>query len=962
MQKHLILGFLALLLLASHTVLADSTQQYNKIFLNPFYLPTLANNQNVSFLVNVNPPDHVGSVVSAIINFQVYSTGQTVTYNLWVNNQACNNPSFTITTSVSGSGARSISFDCSNVISKSGTYNITLRPSGANEGATSGWLDLVYMNNPNGQIIMHGTDYTIDDNAKIWIQLLDSNLDAINNALCTADIYYPNGTRFREQQELSFLEDGVYTYDFIAPSTIGVYPAVARCFYGTGLKSFSLSNGTIINGTLNSGSYLDTFVNDGTTWSVSSIANNGTTQLLTLNLTFSNITQPANMTSYIFDIFTKTTIGVGTPISVSFFNFTSNQLQAMPNSIIASAVNTETSNTYFTNNLTNLGIMNSAGTILIQIKVLFTQGSSRTFQIDFAASQLVGLLNDSFQTVRGSSELNVRNMPLQVWNYTTRTLTDYNLSEILGIVTKINNTVITINGTASRIEVNTIAINSTVNRIESDSLAINSTVNRIDSTTLSINQTSTSNNLLLVNLTSVVNSISSYLNGFITNILLSINSTVTSINAKNFTPTIIVNLTENETTNVFPTFNVSFNGTVNTVVVVNLTENETTNVFPTFNLTTNVTNVTVIVNTTNTTVIVNTTQVNLNNITVVENLTQVNLQNITVVVNTTNTTVVVNTTNTSVIVNTTQVNLNNITVVENLTQINLQNITAVLNVTNTTVVVNTTQVNLNNITVVENITNTTVVVNTTVVNLQNITVVENLTQVNLDNITVVVNTTNTTVIVNTTQVNLQNITVVENITNTTVLINATNLTELTGLAQDINLTGYQNAATLEKINNTVLGINSTVDSIQTYLLGFVTSSLNSIYANTNFTVTYLINILTPVLGDFQTFLTNINNTVTDINAKNFTVIENITNTTVIVNTTQVNLNNITVVENLTQVNLNNITVVVNTTNTTVLVNVTNTTVTPVINISNVTAIVNTTQLVNDLLNAQITETILTQQP
>jgi hypothetical protein len=76
-----------------------------------------------------------------------------------------------------------------------------------------------------------GTEYQIGDNATVWLQLL-RNYQPVNNATCYMASYYPNNhTKFFDDVIMNYLSnsDGIYYYDFTAPSTTGVYMVSAFC-------------------------------------------------------------------------------------------------------------------------------------------------------------------------------------------------------------------------------------------------------------------------------------------------------------------------------------------------------------------------------------------------------------------------------------------------------------------------------------------------------------------------------------------------------------------------------------------------------------------------------------------------------------------------------------------------------------------------------------------------------------
>lgn len=236
-RTHLIWIVAVIALLSCGSALAvQPTMETNKIFLNPFYRASMTNNVNSTYNITVMPPDGISSVTSAIISFDMWMT-PTVTFSAWVNGQTCNNANYTITTTFASAGRGVATFDCSNRITKAGTYNVTIRPSGANTGSLTAWLDLTYMNRPFGGIEVSGTEYSPGDQATNFVQLKDSQGIPIQNGSCYMDIWYPlvNGTHPYTVQDAPMLvapgDDGIYYYDLIAPSTLGVYMLSARCSY-----------------------------------------------------------------------------------------------------------------------------------------------------------------------------------------------------------------------------------------------------------------------------------------------------------------------------------------------------------------------------------------------------------------------------------------------------------------------------------------------------------------------------------------------------------------------------------------------------------------------------------------------------------------------------------------------------------------------------------------------------------
>lgn len=273
MKKIIIIFGLICLLIVLPIYAIQPTQQYNKIYLNPFYLNSMAVNTNYTYTVDINPPDKVSSIVNAIISFNGQINGQTQTFTLWVNGKACNNPTYSVATAFSTTGNVQFSFDCSNTITKSGKYNVTMKSAVAT-GAMNGWVDLTYMNNPQGTSTIFGTEYYEGDDATIFLLLKDANGIPISNGTCSIDIYYPNIANLSHPEWLDnaamlYKEEGLYYYDFTVPLTTGLYMVNAQCTYST-LNNFyyTLDKGFGPTRTATAGTYTgDTFVlNDYTEW------------------------------------------------------------------------------------------------------------------------------------------------------------------------------------------------------------------------------------------------------------------------------------------------------------------------------------------------------------------------------------------------------------------------------------------------------------------------------------------------------------------------------------------------------------------------------------------------------------------------------------------------------------------------------------------------------------------------
>jgi len=224
------------------------TQQYNKIFLNPFYRASLNSATNYTYNVTINPPDKISNIINAIISFNVQINGQSQALSLWINGKQCNTPIYSVATAFSTTGQVQMYFDCSNQIKSAGNYTITIN-SAVNTGTISGWVDLTYMNNPNGGLSLSGTEYSPNDPATIFVQLKDNYGNAVQNGSCYLDIWYPaNASNIHPYtiQDSPMLvalgDDGIYYYDLVAPSILGIYMLSAKCSYSYDWKWYYSSN------------------------------------------------------------------------------------------------------------------------------------------------------------------------------------------------------------------------------------------------------------------------------------------------------------------------------------------------------------------------------------------------------------------------------------------------------------------------------------------------------------------------------------------------------------------------------------------------------------------------------------------------------------------------------------------------------------------------------------------------
>lgn len=79
------------------------------------------------------------------------------------------------------------------------------------------------------EIQVHGTEYRALDPGRMFIQLLDGYNAPINDSDCYMSIYYPNNQPFKYKQKMTYVDEGLYSYDFTVPYMNGVYMASSYC-------------------------------------------------------------------------------------------------------------------------------------------------------------------------------------------------------------------------------------------------------------------------------------------------------------------------------------------------------------------------------------------------------------------------------------------------------------------------------------------------------------------------------------------------------------------------------------------------------------------------------------------------------------------------------------------------------------------------------------------------------------
>jgi len=181
-------------------------------------------NTSISFM-----PKSLGRVVSAFITLYGDINAET-DFDVMVNGVACNPPTYSIP---GGVRQEKMVFDCTNAINY-GNYTVSLRFRATSGTAyfrnMYGEVEVIYTSIPSS-INIFGTEYTTNEDARVFVQVLSEQSTPVNDAVCSLNIYYPDLTKFVDSEAMIFFERGLYFYDFVTPNITGVYMLDVVCVY-----------------------------------------------------------------------------------------------------------------------------------------------------------------------------------------------------------------------------------------------------------------------------------------------------------------------------------------------------------------------------------------------------------------------------------------------------------------------------------------------------------------------------------------------------------------------------------------------------------------------------------------------------------------------------------------------------------------------------------------------------------
>ena len=433
-------------------------------------------------------------------------------------------------------------FDCTSLWKGEGAYKAGFYATKEIKNAYAEWA-FTYLNNPYSklQIIPQGTEYYPNDNATIFVQLLDPNQKPINNATCLASVYYPDKSEWLRNSPMIWLEgsDGLYYLDLIAPERTGVYMVSVKCLYVISETRDYADDFTLSQGVEITGDYTETWKDDNSFHGIKEKVVGG--YIFDIYYDFYNLVKPANYTGLIINWIGKWD---SSEEEVNFYLYdfcNSSWSEPLPNSI---STNTPTVTNFLPKDEWNISCYLNDSTL--RLRFHDTNDTEKeiagTLLTDFLEVKMAYLTYGQVQDVRGSGEIHVKLLNASeiaeaVWDYPERNLTFYNQSELLSMISEINQT---INKMLSHQEAVNQSIISKLHSMQEEISNLSSLVNQVNASLhskldeavgylLEINESANSINSKLAEIQGNLSEISSKLD-CINASLQEVESSVTSVN------------------------------------------------------------------------------------------------------------------------------------------------------------------------------------------------------------------------------------------------------------------------------------------------------------------------------------------------------------------------------------------------------------------------------------------------
>ena len=279
-------------------------------------------------------------------------------------------------------------------------------------------------------IKVYGTEYTIGQTAKSWLQLLDTNGSYIETANCFVSTDKPDGTALFSNSKMTYQNKGIYFYDYKVPTTIGVYPVTAICYYITNTTTYTASAGAIITGTNNQNSYTSSQVLNNNFWRVDEVTVSGVKRL-NIEFNVTGVTEPALPTAMIIDWFGIWNGQAGDNVMMQIYNFTSGTWLNLSNVITnTGGLTLEVSNSIATTtNFTSMGYI-SGGKVRVRLNdTNVSDTTTSRLSTDYFNIQIIYQTSPVVQQLKGSSEIHVSSPTNSPYEIETLCGSEYDVGE-----------------------------------------------------------------------------------------------------------------------------------------------------------------------------------------------------------------------------------------------------------------------------------------------------------------------------------------------------------------------------------------------------------------------------------------------------------------------------------------------------------------------------------------------------
>lgn len=283
------------------------------------------------------------------------------------------------------------------------------------------------------ELELFGTEYRPEQAGKVWLQLLDENNTEIEDAVCYTHIYKPNNEEYLHEAIMNYLDKGIYYYDFLTPSSQGVYPVLAECYF-IATRTFEYVDAYAYDiGKDPEQNYLKTYTLDGDEQKLKEADYDGRKRI-SFNYNFTNMcglnVSEDLLTGISLSTNFKWVSVTNDHLTIYIKNWTSGDWIELGNKIESPNDRTTVSNSISTSNLTRDGLVNSNGVLTIKFNdTTLTDGGETKVEMDWIRLSCEQLANPEWQEIRGASEIHI-SPPLvesslsgEFWRIDTNTIT-----------------------------------------------------------------------------------------------------------------------------------------------------------------------------------------------------------------------------------------------------------------------------------------------------------------------------------------------------------------------------------------------------------------------------------------------------------------------------------------------------------------------------------------------------------